>query len=118
MPDEPRRKAIAADYFRRLNDGDVDAVVELFAPEGRIEHPLGRPARRGRDAQRDYAAAQIRDQVRIETGLMVAAQDDRQVVVPHTVSRGGGPDRPAIGILRIGPSGLIEQLRILEGTDR
>jgi steroid Delta-isomerase len=117
MPDETRRKEIAADYFRRLNAGDVDAVVDLFAPEGRIEHPVGQLPRRGRDAQRDYAAALVRDGSRFEPGLMVAAQDDRQVVVPHTVSRGGGPDRPSIGILRIGPTGLIEQIRILEGTD-
>nr|WP_272581524.1 nuclear transport factor 2 family protein [Providencia sp. PROV249] len=53
MQDEQKRKEIVAEYFRKVNEGDVDAIVEMFTENATIEDPVGKDVREGRAAQRE-----------------------------------------------------------------
>ncbi len=41
MPSEEERKRIALTYCRRVSEGEVEALVALFAPEATVEDPVG-----------------------------------------------------------------------------
>ena len=78
---EPARKAVAVEYCRRLNAGDLDGVLRLFAPGASFEDPVGTPPVVGREALRAHFAAVIAARVHEVPGEPVAAQDGRQVAI-------------------------------------
>lgn len=118
MDDELRRKGVVSEYFRRLNAGDVTGVLDLLAHDAGIEDPVGSDRREGHAAAREYVDGQVRGQVRVTPGTLVAAHDKEQVAVPYTISAAGRVTN-ALGIFRIGPNGSITEFRAFWGlTDR
>ncbi|MER6960320.1 SDR family NAD(P)-dependent oxidoreductase [Streptomyces sp. NPDC000618] len=124
MTDEPTRKKIITEYYRRLNAGDVDGVVAMFAPDGFIEDPMGLSVSRGPEALRHFYdvtmnQADIKDTVK----SIVCAQDDRHAAASLTadVVNITDPDRGRITVeavmtFRIGDEGLIEEVRSFWGA--
>lgn len=45
MPTQARMKAVMLEYVERVNAGDVDGVVALYAHGATIEDPVGSPPR-------------------------------------------------------------------------
>jgi steroid Delta-isomerase len=122
MPDDAARKALALEYCRRMNAGDVAGVVDLFARDAVLEDPVGSTPVRGRAAFRPRFAQAVAGQVREVPGRPVGCLDGRHVMLPASVSV-GGPGLPAgkrvestvMGLMEVGDEGLIESLRVFWG---
>lgn len=122
MPDEATRKRIVEDYCRYMNDGDLDAVVELFADNVRFEDPMGSEPVIGRDALRHHLAQAIDGHVVEKPEPPVAAMDGRHVALTATITL-SSPDAPPgtrirfrlASILAIGPDELIHEVQVLWG---
>ncbi|MFD0521826.1 nuclear transport factor 2 family protein [Paractinoplanes durhamensis] len=59
LVDAATRKRLALDYCRLMNSGDVDGVLQLFAPDVRFEDPVGWTPVHGRAALRTHLATAI-----------------------------------------------------------
>ncbi|MFJ8744638.1 type I polyketide synthase [Embleya sp. NPDC127516] len=124
MTDEPTRKKIITEYYRRLNAGDVAGVVAMFAGDGYIEDPLGAPVTRGHEALRHFydvtiTQADIKDTVH----SIVGAHDDRHVAAAVTADliNVEDPERKRVTVdavmtFRIDNDGLIEEARTFWGA--
>lgn len=110
---EKRRKSVVEEYFRRLNAGDADGVLDLLTEDVRIEDPIGGGGPRERRA---YVTGQVDARVQITPGYVVASHDDEQVAVPYTEHR-HGRTTDTLGVFRIDPQGLIKELRTFRGFD-
>jgi steroid Delta-isomerase len=137
MPDEATRKAVALDYCRRINAGDLAGVLDLLAPDVRFEDPVGTPPVVGRAALRGRLAAVIAARAVEEAGEPVVAQDGRQVVIPvvatvdylplgRTLAAAGLVRPPAdpgtarlrfslISLMDVGPDRLVHSVRVFWG---
>lgn len=49
-PEPAHIREVFARYAQGLTDGNVDAIVALFAPDGTLEDPIGTPPHRGHEA--------------------------------------------------------------------
>jgi steroid Delta-isomerase len=117
MADETVRKNAAMEYARRINAGDLDGVMELFADDVVIEDPVGSPPVQGKDKLRERIAWAIRSKVHEVPGRMVTSMDGRTVVVPSLVTT-EYPSKvtyKVIGISEIGEDGLTHSLRAYWG---
>ncbi|KJS51082.1 hypothetical protein VM98_39105, partial [Streptomyces rubellomurinus subsp. indigoferus] len=73
------------EYFRRVNAGDVDQVLELFAADAAIEDPVGQEPRQAPEALREYYETPLhRSRDEVAVGHPVGAQDGSSVAVPVT----------------------------------
>ncbi len=123
-PDETVRKAVITEYYRRLNAGDLDGVVEMFAEDGRIEDPLGQPPAVGHDALRRFFEVTIKQgDIRDRVGPMVAAHDGRSIAVSVTADMinvqdpdGGRVEVEAIMTFQVDGRGRITEARTFWGA--
>ncbi|MFI0487636.1 nuclear transport factor 2 family protein [Actinomadura sp. 9N215] len=117
MPDEAIRKHIALEYSRRMNAGDVDAVMELFADDIVFEDPVGVAPIVGLAAVRRHIAWSITLQVQEFPGDPVAAMDDRHVAVQQhvTVWFPGPLTFRIIGVIQVGEDELIHRAQAFWG---
>jgi steroid delta-isomerase len=137
MLDELTRKELALEYCRRMNAGDLDGVLRLFAQDIRFEDPVGSPPVVGRAALRAHLAAAIAARVSEVPGTPVAARDGRQVAVPvvatldylplgATLAAAGlvtPPTDPGaarlrfslLSLLTAGPDRLLHEVRVFWG---
>lgn len=119
--DESDRKALALEYCRRMNAGDLEGVLALFAPDVVFEDPVGSGAQHGREALRAHIARAIgEDRVQERPGTPVAAHDAETVVLPAVIElRPRSYPRPVeisiVGIVRVGADGLVHDFRALWG---
>ncbi|MEU4898737.1 nuclear transport factor 2 family protein [Streptomyces sp. NPDC044780] len=86
MADEATLKKMALEYARRMNAGDVEAVLELFSDDVVFEDPVGAPPLIGKDALRGHIAWSMECQVHEVPGRPVTSMDGRRVVTPTTVT--------------------------------
>ncbi|GAB2586899.1 hypothetical protein GCM10027168_19690 [Streptomyces capparidis] len=122
MADEATRKAVALEYCRLMNAGDLDGVMRLFTPDVRFQDPVGTPALVGLDAVRGHLAAAIAARIEEEPGTPTAAMDGESVALPVTGTMdlpgapGGGRVRfRLVSVLRVDGSGRIREVRIIAG---
>jgi steroid delta-isomerase len=111
MPDEATCKKIALEYHERMNAGDADAVMELFADDIIFEDPVGVTPIAGLAAVRQHIVWSIAFKVHESPGRPVAAMDGRHVALPVIVTI-GDPVRLTfhiIGVLQVGEDGLIHR---------
>ncbi|MEU5274456.1 nuclear transport factor 2 family protein [Streptomyces hygroscopicus] len=117
MADEATLKRMALEYARRMNAGDVEAVLELFSDDIVFEDPVGAPPLIGKDALREHIAWSIACQVHETPGRPVTSMDGRRVVVPTTVT----VYAPAkltfsiIGVIELGDDGLVHHAQAFWG---
>lgn len=115
MPSEHERKRIALNYCHLMSAGEVDHLVELFAPEAVVEDPVGGEPAIGRDAVRRFYQDAV-DHIRpvIEPGRPRASHDGRSVVVPITVRGwidGRSGEVSAVDLFEIDEAGRISSMR-------
>ncbi|MCX5381016.1 nuclear transport factor 2 family protein [Streptomyces sp. NBC_00091] len=122
MLDEQKRKEIIAEYFRKVNEGDIDAILTHFTEDARIEDPVGREPRVGRAAHREYFHSNIAAEVTVAPGHASVGQDGKQVAVPvaATMTNILDPNRTrtninAVDVFTINADGLIEDMRVFWG---
>ncbi|WP_431783856.1 nuclear transport factor 2 family protein [Streptomyces chumphonensis] len=122
MTDEARRKAVALEYCRRMNAGDVDGVLALFTPDVRFQDPVGTPVLVGREALRRHLAAAVEAGVRETPGTPTAALDGESVTLPlsGTMDAPGRSDGARVAfnlvsLMRVNDAGLIFETRIIAG---
>lgn len=135
---ELARKKRVLEHSRRVNAGDLDAIVELYAPDAVVEDPVGHPPLTGHDALRAHYARLLSAGLREEAAEPVAGQDAAHALVritsvmdylplgPLYTERGRlkPPDVPetarlrrtAMLVVRMEPSGLIRHLKSYWGT--
>lgn len=139
MPDEATCKALALEHCWRVNAGDVEGLLKLYAPAVRFEDPVGSGERIGHGALRSHAGGAIAAGVYEAPGEPVAAPDGRHAAVPVTATMNflpNGPlmvrfgllDAPAdpatarmefsyVMVIAVGAGGLIEDMRAYWGRD-
>jgi steroid delta-isomerase len=118
MPDEATRKNMAVEYARRINEGDVDGVMELFADDIVFEDPVGTPPIIGKKDLRRRIEWSIKCRVHEEPGRGVTSMDDRWVVVPSTITV-FIPTRLTfhiIGVMEVGDDGLSHHVQAYWGV--
>lgn len=117
MTDEATRKRIVLEYCRRMNAGDVEAVLELFADDIVFEDPVGGPPIVGMAALRRHITWSIGFKVHETPGRPVASMDDRTVVMPVTVTV-RVPSLLSfniVGVIQIGEDGLVHRVQAFWG---
>jgi steroid delta-isomerase len=117
MPDEATRKRIVLEYAARMNAGDVDRVLELFADDIVFEDPVGITPIVGREAVRHHIAWSIAFKVHETPGRPVCAMDDRQVSLPMVVTV-QIPTRLAfriVSVIEVGDDDLVHRARAFWG---
>lgn len=136
MTGERARKRTAREHSRLLTAGDVDALLALYAPDAVFEDPVGSGARQGHEALRAHFAALAAGGAAETVEDTVAGQDGTHVLSritavaayrplgPRWAARGWLPPQTAEPAflrrhyalqLRVGPAGLIEDMRAYWG---
>ncbi|BCL26228.1 nuclear transport factor 2 family protein [Streptomyces aurantiacus] len=135
---ELARKKRALEHSRRVNAGDLEAIIALYAPDAVVEDPVGLPPITGHDALRAHYELLLASRVHEETTEPVAGQDAEHALLqvtsvmdylpsgPLYAERGWlkAPDAPrtariqraATLAIRMDPSGLIRSLKSYWGT--
>jgi len=135
--DEKTRKSLALEHCRRVNDGDLDGLLELYEENVRFEDPVGSGWQAGHAAFRAHAGAAISSGVFEEAAEPVGSQDGRHASVQVTatmrylpngpqLARYGVVDPPAdpesarmqvryVMVIAVAESGLIEEMRAFWG---
>ncbi len=137
MPSERDRKRLAYEHCRRMNAGDVNGLLELYADEVVFEDPVGWTRRRGSEALRAHFKEAVAAGLQETPGEPVAGQDDAHVLIPVTgimdylpagpdfAQRGWltAPEKPEdtrlkrdyLMMIRTNADGLIAELRVFWG---
>ncbi|MFI0723145.1 nuclear transport factor 2 family protein [Streptomyces sp. NPDC021224] len=137
MTGERARKKAAREHSRLVGAGDVDGLLGLYAPDAVFEDPVGSGARQGHEALRAHFTAAVEGRPAESVEDTVAGQDGVHVLSRITSVcdyRPHGPRYAARGWLapplgaepaflrrhyalqlRVGPSGLIEDMRAYWG---
>jgi len=79
---ERDRKELALDHCRRVNSGDVDAILELYSDDAAFADPVGWDRRTGRDALRAHFEKAVAAGLREVPGEPVAGQDGEHTLIP------------------------------------
>lgn len=137
MLNERTRKKIALEHSRRLSAGDIDALLDLYARDATFEDPVGTGTRTGHDALRAHIGSAIAGNVRETVEDTVVGQDGTHVLSRITADMDYRPRGPVYAdrgwlpppegaepaglrchyalLLRVGASGLIEDMRAYWG---
>ncbi|MGP3970991.1 nuclear transport factor 2 family protein [Streptomyces sp. 6N223] len=137
MISERTRKKIAREHSERLSAGDIEALLELYAKDATFEDPVGTGALSGHEALRAHLATAVAGNAGETVEDVVVAQDGEQVLAqitavmdyrprgPVYADRGWLPTSDATEpagmrcryalLLRVGESGLIEDMRAFWG---
>lgn len=81
---ERDRKELALEHCRRVNAGDVDAILELYGDDVAFADPVGGDQRTGRGALRAHFEEAIAAGLREVPGEPVAGQDGAHTLIPIT----------------------------------
>lgn len=81
---ERDRKKLALDHCRRVNAGDVDAILELYGEDIAFADPVGWDRQTGRGALRAHFQEAVAAGLREVPGDPVAGQDGVHTLIPIT----------------------------------
>ncbi|MHC3471301.1 nuclear transport factor 2 family protein [Streptomyces sp. 7R007] len=138
LTSERDRKRLALDHCRRVNAGDVQAILELYGDDVAFADPVGWERQTGRDALRAHFEQRVAAHLREVPGDPVAGQDGAHTLLPVTAvmdylplgpvfaERGWlvPPPDPAgkrlrltyMRLLRVDEAGLIREAQTFWGT--
>jgi steroid delta-isomerase len=97
MVDVDHIRQIYESYPKLVSAAEVDAIVDLYADDAKIEDPIGSPLHEGRDAIRSFYEASIGAVTMRQTGPIRVA--GTEAAVPLVVVIGAGDDRKALDII-------------------
>lgn len=113
MPTPAEMKNTLKLYVERLSAGDADGIVELFAPDGTMEDPVGTPAHQGADALRTFygnMAGLLKAEI---AGPMCAAGSECAMTLLACLTMPGSEPRylDAVDLARFDETGKIVEMR-------
>ncbi|MGP4115065.1 nuclear transport factor 2 family protein [Streptomyces sp. 4N509B] len=133
MPEEVTSKQLAVEHCRRVNTGDPEAVLKLYAPAVRFEDPVGSGERIGLGALRSHVRNAIECRVNEVPDEPVGSPTGRYAAVEVTSTMNYLPNGPFIArtgviappsnpetarieivcvmVIQVGADGLIEDMR-------
>ncbi|UED87441.1 nuclear transport factor 2 family protein [Streptomyces profundus] len=125
MADDATRKALALEYCRLLNAGDLEGVLALFDPRVTFEDPVGTPPRAGKEAVREYLAGVIDAGITEVPSEPRTSMEGQMVVLPVAGEMDAPPEVNAppgarmrfrmVSLIRVGSAGLVTEVRVLVG---
>jgi steroid delta-isomerase len=137
VPDEATRKELALEHCRRVNDGDLDGLLKLYAEDMRFEDPVGSGWQVGHAAFRAHAGAAIAGHAYEDPAEPIGCHDGEHAAVQVTATMRYLPNGPLLAqygvvdppdnpetahmrvryvmFIRVGASGLIEEMRAFWG---
>ncbi|MFK4268598.1 nuclear transport factor 2 family protein [Streptomyces milbemycinicus] len=137
MLNERTRKKIAREHSRRLSEGDIDGLLDLYAKDVTFEAPVGAGGQAGHEALRAHFESAVAGNVDETIVESVVGQDGEHVLSRITAVMDYRPRGPLYAdrgwlpapegaeptalrchyalLLRVGESGLIEDMRAYWG---
>lgn len=109
MPTESEMKAVLQRYVNGWNDGDVEAIVALFADDAVVEDPYGSPPKRGKDAFREFFAAGAQGGAKLTLDGPIRGSEGDSAAMAFTVDVAGLTIR-VIDVMRFDSAGLIAHM--------
>jgi steroid delta-isomerase len=82
LTSERDRKQLALEHCRRVNAGDVDAILELYGDDVAFADPVGWEPQTGREALRAHFERSVAGNLREIPGEPVAGQDGAHTLMP------------------------------------
>ncbi|KUN37982.1 nuclear transport factor 2 family protein [Streptomyces longwoodensis] len=82
MPDEATAKQLILDHCRKINEGDVEGLLKLYAEDCSFEDPVGNGKQYGLKALSQRAAAAIFSGAYEDAASPVTAEGGRYAAVP------------------------------------
>jgi limonene-1,2-epoxide hydrolase len=116
-----RPSDVVGRYHAALEDGDVDAIVDTFAPDGYYREPIG-PHRthRGADELRSFFTRRFSAGGGIGLTPCVVTDDQVRCAVEYNCTRWGRQDLPAqagLAIYERRPDGLLAAARVYDDIE-
>jgi hypothetical protein len=112
---------VVAKYQRALADGDIDAIVEKFEPDGYAREPAGGDyVHRGVDELRVFYERLFSNGGGIELEHCALVHDGRACALEYNVVRWGRTELPpeaGVAVYVQGESGKIAAARIYDDAD-
>ena len=121
MPSNEEMKATMRAYIERLNAGDLEGVLALFAPDATVEDPVGAGQHQGMEALRAFYGLALANNARLFlTGPQVGSSSD-YAVMPLKVEV-AIPDTPVMQInvietMRFNEAGKVIEMRAYWGQE-
>lgn len=117
LPSPDAMQAAVHSYIRALNEGDLEAIVALYAEDAEVEDPVGTTPKRGLTEIRAFYtnSLQLELRVALEGSIRVVADE---AAFPFSVSfeyQGKPTTIRPIDVFRFDPCGLIVQMRAYFG---
>jgi limonene-1,2-epoxide hydrolase len=118
---QERPSDVVGRYHAALDDGDVNAVVDTFAPDGYYREPIG-PHRthRGADELRSFFTRRFSAGGGIGLTPCVVTDDRVRSAVEYNCTRWGRQDLPAqagLAIYERRPDGLLAAVRVYDDIE-
>jgi hypothetical protein len=95
-------------YFEHLRDGDLEASIAMFEPDGYIQHSNGHRYQGPEQLREDYTAMFKANVGRIDVRFCNVTDDGERRAFEAVFPNG----RPAVAIYERGPGGKIAAIRI------
>jgi len=116
-PSAESLSAAVQSYIRALNEGDLDAIVALYAEDAEVEDPVGSTPKRGLTEIRDFYAKslQLQLQVELEGIIRVVANEAAFAFSVSFEHQGHTTTIRPIDVFRFDSFGLIVQMRAYFG---
>ncbi|MFO0691579.1 MAG: nuclear transport factor 2 family protein [Myxococcota bacterium] len=113
--DREAAEALVAAYLARHGEADLEGVVALFAPEARLEDPVGSPVLRGREAIRTFYRETHRRNGRLvfeRVGGVLCGGRELVLHVRAALARDpGGAGMDVVYVIEVDAAGRIGSLR-------
>jgi limonene-1,2-epoxide hydrolase len=120
-PGSGRLDGIVAPYQAALEDGDTDAIVGTFEPEGYYREPGGpQPTHRGRGELRSFFTDSFSAGGGIALQHCAVTDDGVRCAVEFNCVRWGRNDLPpqaGLGVYERGPDGLLAAVRVYDDVE-
>lgn len=117
-PGADRPGDVVGRYRAALSDGDTEAVVRAFEPDGYLREPVGPPyTHRGAGALRSYFSRCFGEGGGLDVQECAVTDDGVRCAVEYNCLRWGSHDLPpqaGIGVYERGPDGLLAAARIYD----
>jgi len=112
---------VVGEYQRALADGDVDAILETFEPDGYAREPSGGPySYRGRDGLRAFYEHLFSNGGGIPLEHCAMIDTGRECAIEYNVVRWGRTELPpesGVAVYVRGQSGRLAAARIYDDAD-
>jgi steroid delta-isomerase len=112
LPTPEQLRATCLQYLAAVSSNDPGSAAELFAIDGTLEDPVGRPAYVGRDRVREFFARNAADvQLRLTGPLIVCGLEVAMTLEADVVYEGANSCVDVIDVVEFDTQGAIRRLR-------